>query len=104
MEPSSLRFARAVRAVAAGCRAEGLQTPAFRNQPGGGAARTIRRRPDGGSIVAVALQDRPWSAVLADLVDGVLAANALTGPPAVRARAALWSALATTTDEEGAAA
>jgi hypothetical protein len=38
------------------------------------------------------VRGRPWPAVLADLVEGVVAANGLRGPAADRARSALWAA------------
>ena len=94
MEPTSVRFANAVRALAAASRAEGLRAPSFRSPPGvRGAARTVRRRADGSTTVAVAVKGRPWAAVLADLVEGVVVANELAGPAAERARAAMWAAV-----------
>ena len=102
MEPTSIRFARVVRALAAAARAEGLRAPSFRTPPTvRGAVRTVRRRGDGTTTVAVAVKDRPWPAVLADLVEGVVVANRLRGPAADRARAAMWAAVA---DTAGAAA
>ena len=50
--------------------------------------------------MAVRLRDRPWSAVLADMVEGVVVANELTGARADRVRAVLWLAV----DEEAAEA
>ena len=44
-------------------------------------------------MVAVVVRDRPWPAVQADLVEGVVAANALTSPASDRAREGLWRAL-----------
>jgi len=44
--------------------------------------------------VAVRLRGRPWAAVLADMVEGVVAANDLHAAEADRARAALWEAVA----------
>ena len=94
MEPTSVRFAHVVRALAAAARAEGLRAPSFRSPPRvTGAVRTVRRRGDGSSTVAVAVKDRPWPAVLADLVEGVVVANHLRGAAADRARAALWAAV-----------
>jgi hypothetical protein len=52
------------------------------------------RRLEGGSIVAVRLQGRSSADVEADMVDGVLATNRLTGEAARRMRATLLSALA----------
>lgn len=93
MQSSSLRFARAVQAVTTTARELGLVVPGFRSPPRlVGVHRSIKRWP-GGAMVAVVVRDRPWAAVQADLVEGVIAANALTSPAADRARAALWLAL-----------
>lgn len=93
MQSSSLRFARAVQALGQAARAQGLSVPGFRSPPRlRGVQRSIRRWA-GGATVAVVVRGRPWPAVQADLVEGVVAANGLTGPAADRARASLWSAL-----------
>jgi hypothetical protein len=100
MQSSSLRFARAVQTLAQTTRALGLAVPAFRSPPRlAGVQRSIKRWA-GGATVAVVVRDRPWPAVQADLIDGVVAANELVGPAADRARAALWAAL----EERGAPA
>ena len=92
---SSLQFAAAARTVSAACRSVGVRAPGFRSPPKQpGLDRSLRRRPDGGAIVAVRLGDRPVVAVLADMVEGAVAANGLTGAEAARCRAALWEALA----------
>jgi hypothetical protein len=44
-------------------------------------------------VVSVVVRDRPWVAVQADMIEGVVAANLLTGAGADRARTALWNAL-----------
>lgn len=94
MQPTAVRFAHVVRTLASAARAEGLRAPSFRSPPRmAGAVRTVRRRRDGSASVAVAVKDRPWAAVLADLVEGVVVANRLRGPAAERARAALWAAV-----------
>ena len=36
---------------------------------------------------------RPWTNVLADLIDGIVVVNELDGAAAIRCRTALWSAL-----------
>ena len=93
MQSTSLRFARAVQALAAAARALGLVVPGFRSPPRlVGVQRSIKRFP-GGATVAVVVRGRPWPAVQADLVEGVVAANGLTSPAADRARAELWLAL-----------
>ena len=89
MEPTSLRFARLARSLGEAARAQGLRAPSFRSPPRlPGVSRSIVRRGPG-VTVAVALRDRPWGAVVADMVEGVVAANRLGGVGADRARAAL---------------
>jgi hypothetical protein len=94
MESSSLRFAAAVRAITPAARRAGLVVPSFRSPPRlAGVDRSLRRRDGGGATVAVVVRGRPWAAVLADMVDGVIATNHLAGPDADKARALLWAAL-----------
>jgi hypothetical protein len=94
MEATSVRFAGAVKSLSDVARHQGLAVPAFRSPPRlAGCERTIRWRPDGGATVAIRLRGRLWVQVLADMVDGVVAANGLEGPAADRARTALWSAV-----------
>jgi hypothetical protein len=94
MESTSVRFAAAVRTLGVEARRRGLAVPGFRSPPRlRGVDRSLRRRVDGGAMVAVVLRGRPWPAVLADLVEGVVAANRLSGPAADQARAALWAAV-----------
>jgi hypothetical protein len=95
VEPTSLRFARTARSLGQAARREGLRAPTFRSPPRRvGLTRTIRRGRDGGATVAVVLRGRPWPAVVADMVEGVLASNGLAGARADRVRAALWAAVA----------
>ena len=58
-----------------------------------GCERTIRWRSDGGATVAIRLKGRLWVQVLADMVEGVVAANGLQGPEADQARTALWASV-----------
>lgn len=90
MEPTSLRFARLARTLAVAARAQGLRAPTFRSPPRiPDVTRSIVRR--GPAVtVAVALRDRPWPAVVADMVEGVVAANRLAGVRADHVRAGLW--------------
>lgn len=88
------RFAAAARALAEAARGAGLTVPAFRSPPRvPGALRTLRRYP-GGVVVSVRLRERPFEDVLVDLVEGVVAANRLSGEAALRARTALAAAVA----------
>jgi hypothetical protein len=94
MAATSLRFASAARTLGVAARRRGLEVPGFRSPPRlPGAERTLRRRLDGGSVVAIRLRDRPWAAVLGDMIEGIIVANRLGGADATRARTALWSAL-----------
>lgn len=99
-ESPSIRFARTVQALGSAGRELGLEVPAFRSPPRlVGVQRSIRRAP-GATMVAVVVRGRPWAAVQADLVEGLLAANELTVEAADRARAALWAAIEPVPDEE----
>src|SRR5690606_29505396 len=94
MEATPVRFAAAVRALGVAARAHGLTAPTFRSPPRtAGLDRSVRRRADGSAIVAVRRRGRPFSAVVADLVEGVVVANGLSGAEAGRARSVLWSAI-----------
>jgi len=96
MEATSLRFASAARTLGQVARARGLVVPGFRSPPRlAGVERSVRRRPDGGSTIAIRLRGRPWVAVLGDMIEGVVVANGLSGVAADRARTALWSAIET---------
>ena len=93
-ELPAVRFAEAARRLGAAAHEAGLDVPAFRSPPRvPGAARTIRRYP-AGSVVSVRLRGRPFAAVVADMVDGVLAANAVAPADAGRLRAQLTAVLA----------
>ena len=94
VESPSLRFAAAVRALGLEARRAGLRMPAFRSPPRlEGVARSVRRRTDGNATIAVAVRGRPWPAVLADMVEGVVVANHLHGADADSARSVLWSSV-----------
>ncbi len=69
--------------------------PGFRSPPRVvGAQRTLRRHSDGaGVVVAVQVRGRPWFAVVADMIEGVVVANGLQAPTGDRLRTELWEAL-----------
>lgn len=91
---SSLMFAATVRALAAAARARGLAVPGFRSPPGiPGADRTVRRSADGRATVSVVVRGRPYQAVVADLIEGIVIANDLRGAEATRVRTRLWEAV-----------
>jgi hypothetical protein len=89
---SAVDFASAARTLTREARRRGLVGPSYRCPPRlVGVDRTIRRR-SGGAIVSVRLQGRPWAAVLADMIEGVVAANRLGPPQSDRLRSELWHA------------
>jgi hypothetical protein len=89
---ASLRFAETARLLAAEARRHDLKVPGFRCPPRvPGANRTIRWSPAGTCIVSVRVRDREVADVIADMVEGVLVANQLTGQTADGWRLALRS-------------
>lgn len=94
MEPvTTVDFAGAARALSRLARRHGLIAPTFRCPPRlVGVDRSIRRYADR-AVVAVRLRDRPRSAVIADMIEGVVVANRLVPPDADRVRSDLWHGL-----------
>ena len=93
MEATSIMFADAARSLGQAARLRDLVVPSFRAPPGiDEVARTIRRR-GGVPTIAVRLKGRPWSAVLSDMIEGIVVANGLSGTRADRVRSALWLAV-----------
>lgn len=83
---TAARFSVLARVLADEARRRGLRPPGFRSPPRlPGARRTIRRSGDA-AVVAVSRADRPADAVVADMVEGVLVANGVTGADADRWR------------------
>ena len=98
MEASSLRFAAAARTLGEVARAAGLVVPSFRSPPRlAGVDRTMKRQSDSLGVesvtVAVRIKGRPWVSVLADMIDGVIVSNSLSGPTAGAARTVMWAAV-----------
>lgn len=86
VESLSLRFASTARALGDAARARGFAVPTFRSPPRvSGRVRTIRRHAAGGATVSVVVRGRPWSAVVADMIDGFVAVNdGIDDPHALR--------------------
>jgi hypothetical protein len=94
MASTTLRFATAAEVLSGVIRSLDLEVPTFRSPPRTtGADRTLRGRGPA-AVVSVRVRNRPWPAVVADMVEGVVAANGLTGCAAGRVRAAMWEGLA----------
>jgi hypothetical protein len=90
---TTVEFAAAARTLTREARRRGLVGPSFRCPPRLiGVDRSIRRRPDG-AVVSIRLQGRPRSAVIADMIEGVVVANGLRPPAADRVRSELWVTL-----------
>jgi hypothetical protein len=86
----TMRFAEAARSLGRAARLRGLEVPTFRSPPGlAGVQRTIRRRGTAATI-SVVLRDRPWQAVLADMIEGIIVANRLPSGRADTVRRVLW--------------
>lgn len=90
---TTVHFSHTARLLASEARRHGLVAPGFRCPPRVvGALRSIRRTPTG-AVVAVQVKDRPWPAVVADMIEGVVLANRLVTPEADRVRTDLWHAV-----------
>jgi hypothetical protein len=91
---TTVEFSQAARLLGREARRRQLVAPSFRCPPRVvGAQRTVRRHA-GGVVVAVQVRDRPWLAVLADMIEGVVVANQLQPPTADRLRTELWEVAA----------
>ncbi len=96
---TAVQFSETVRHVVTLARRQGLRPPVFRSPPRlDGVDRSIRRRPNGTVVVAVRRAGRPLAAIQSDVIDGVVAANGLTGGAADKFRHAAWERLVGTTD------
>ena len=86
------KFTAAARVLAQRVAELGLTVPGFRSPPRiVGVNRTVRRAKDGiGGVVAVRLSDRPFTAALGDMIEGVIYLNGLEPAEADRVRTQLW--------------
>ena len=90
---TTIEFAQAARSLTREAQRLGLIGPSYRCPPRiVGVDRSLRRHASG-VVVSVKLRGRPWAAVLADMIEGVIAANQLASPHADRLRAELWQVL-----------
>lgn len=89
-----LAFAEAARQLGMAVRGQGLIVPSFRSPPREvGRRRALTRHGDGSATVSVMVRNRIWEAVLADMIEGVVAANQMDGIDAEVLRDQLWEAL-----------
>ncbi|MCX6522145.1 MAG: hypothetical protein NTZ21_15910 [Actinobacteria bacterium] len=90
---TTVHFTQAARLLSREARRRGLVAPGFRCPPRVvGVQRTLRRHASG-AVVAVQVRGRPWGAVVADMIEGVVVANRLVPPAADRLRTELWEAI-----------
>lgn len=93
MEASTAEFASTARTLGRELRSRGLIAPGFRCPPRiVGVDRSLKRW-EGGATVSVRVKGRPLVAVVADMIEGAVAANRLESPRADRLRAELWDAV-----------
>ncbi|MFK7917851.1 MAG: hypothetical protein AB8G14_07220 [Ilumatobacter sp.] len=94
---STVEFAHAARRLTRAATRQQLLGPSFRCPPRlVGVDRTIRRRTEaegGGAVVSIRVKGRPREAVLADMIEGVVATNRLVTPDADRVRNELWQTM-----------
>ena len=87
------QFASAARIIASQANRHGLYPPGFRSPPRIVCVDRSLRRLNNRVVVSVLLRGRPFVAVLADMIEGVVVANELTGRNAENARTFLWSSV-----------
>ncbi|MEY3588747.1 MAG: hypothetical protein RJA47_1343 [Actinomycetota bacterium] len=88
-------FTAAARVLALRTQDMGLAVPGFRSPPRVvGVDRSVRRGRTGtGGVVAVRVADRPLTAIIGDMIEGVIVINRLTPPDADRIRTLLWRSM-----------
>jgi len=84
VEPfGAVPFTSLARLLAQEARRHGLVAPGFRFPPRiPNVERTIRRYPNGGAVISVRVRGRQADAIAADMVEGIVVANGLTGTAA----------------------
>ena len=89
-DPSG-RFVLTARALAAASRELGLDVPSFQSPPRSDQLdRSIQRSVHGDCVVAVRVRGRPFAAVVADAIEGIVVCNRLAASAAAAVRDELW--------------
>ena len=89
-DPSG-RFVLTARALAAASREMGLNVPSFQSPPRSDQLdRSIQRSGNGDCVVAVRVRGRPFAAVVADAIEGIVVCNRLDASAAAAVRDELW--------------
>ena len=89
----SLRFSIVAKVISDVCVRCGLEVPGFKSPPRSADLDRTVRRERSGSVVAVRIKDRPFEAVIADMVEGVILCNDLPVVKAGQLRNIMWSAV-----------
>ena len=72
-------------------RSLGLSAPSFQSPPrADGLDRSLQRMPSGDCVVAVRVKGRPFGAVVADAIEGIVVCNELGADAAGPVRDELW--------------
>ncbi|WP_419943707.1 hypothetical protein [Candidatus Poriferisodalis sp.] len=88
---ASGRFVLTVRALGLAARSLGLSAPSFQSPPRSDELdRSIQRMPSGDCVVAVRVKGRPFGAVVADAIEGIVVCNELGADAAGPVRDELW--------------
>ena len=94
MTALSIQFSSTARILGEAARRQNLIVPSFRSPPRvPGRMRTLRRHNDGSVTVSLVVRNRPWSAVVADMIQSFVVANNLDEAAAELARDHLWLAV-----------
>ena len=100
-EFTSVRFASMARQLSESARELDLAAPGFRSPPRtAGVRRSIRHEIDGSATVSVSLRGRPALAVVADMIDGIVASAQLDDHDGAKARDVLWVSATGLLDEQ----
>ena len=86
----SVRFSMVAKAFGHLGAQAGFAVPGFRSPPRSTQTARAIRRDSSGSVVAVRIKDRPFEAVIADMIEGVVVCNGLPGPRSGELRDLLW--------------
>ena len=91
-------FKNVAEKIQSGADSLGLTAPYFKTPPGiSGHTRTLKRTDDEQWIVSVEIKERLTSVVIADMIEGVCAANSLDEKLAGEIRSHLWKSATTET-------
>ena len=86
----SVRFSIVAKAFGQLAAQAGFVAPGFRSPPSSRQTDRAIRKHGSGSVVAVRIKDRPFEAVIADMIDGVIVCNELSSPRSGELRNLLW--------------